>query len=199
MIIKLKTIATSLVCLGLAGTASAQNVLTDYFNNSGFSSALRPPYNGTMTLAFDGAPLAAGTTNLLTSLLNYQISVDITGSSSTVYHFDNTGLIAASDVSRVEVITLETGGFVFYNLDSSPGNTYDGSADFVNGASYFTTAPPAFLSSGPYLAEGVSAYQLVGGATLDGLGVYGSGVPEPSTLALCGIGGAALVFFRRRK
>ena len=46
-----------LALLGAALSASAQNVLSDLFDNNGFTTQLAPPYVGSMTLTYDGAAL----------------------------------------------------------------------------------------------------------------------------------------------
>jgi hypothetical protein len=158
-----------------------------------------------MTLTYSGSALAANTTYLLTDIPDYQFNISITGRDNNLYTFNNASLAAGSDLSGVEVIVLSSGGFLFYNTSSYPHNSYSGSADFVNGNSILSTAPPSNLSSFPDArTDGYSLYYLAvyGGQTILAMGDYGNSitsVPEPTTLALAGLGGLGLLLFRRRK
>ena len=188
-------------------------VITDYFTTGGFN------YNGlgtsdsvgTMTLSFDN-PIAPNSTNYLSAFQNYNISVSILGSDGQTYNFDNTSLANGSNTNGVQIITLNNNsGFLFFN-DGTAGNTHGGSADFLNSnGSFLTTAPPGFLSAnGPNaINNGYSLYFLgngVNGPTSVPLarGDYGAldytvnQVPEPSTVALFGIGLSALYILRRK-
>ena len=150
-----------LALLGAALSASAQNVLSDLFDNNGFTTQLAPPYVGSMTLTYDGAPLAANTTYLLSDIPDYQFNINITGTDNNTYTFDNASLAAGSpNLSTIEIIPLSSGGFLFYNTSSTTGNSHGGSADFHNvDGSFLTTAPPGFLTAYPdAITDGYSFY-----------------------------------------
>jgi hypothetical protein len=197
-----------LALFGAALSASAQNVLSDLFDNNGFTSQLTSPYIGSMTLTYDGSALAPNTTYMLTAIPNYQFDISITGTNGITYTFDNASLAAGSpNLSTIEILPLASGGFLFSNTQSTPANSYGGSADFNNvDGSFLTTAPPGFFSGYPdAIANGYSFYYLgigSGAGTIEANGDYGSGIapaPEPTTLALVGLGGLGLLLFRRRK
>lgn len=204
---KLLKLTLGLALLGAVTSATAQSVLQDLFDNNGFTTQLTAPYVGSMTLTYDGAPLAANTTYMLTDIPDYQFAISITGTDNNTYTFDNASLAAGSaNLSAIEIIPLASGGFLFSNTQSTPGNSHGGSADFSNvDGSFLTTAPPGFFSGFPdAIANGYSFYVFGNneGETTLSQGDYGSGiapVPEPTTLALAGLGGLSLMAFRRRK
>jgi hypothetical protein len=206
---KILGLTLGLALFGAALSASAQNVLSDLFDNNGFTTQLTAPYVGSMTLTYDGAPLAANTTYMLTDIPDYQFAISITGTDNNTYAFDNASLAAGSaNLSAIEIIPLASGGFLFSNTSSNPypGNSQGGSADFDNAdGSFLTTAPPGFFSGYPdAITDGYSFYVFGnnGGETTLAMGDYGSGIepaPEPTTLALAGLGGLSLLLIRRRK
>ena len=203
-----KTISLILGCalLGGASTVSAQNVLSDVFSGNGFTNSLTGPYIGSMTLSYTGSALAPYTTNNLTDLPNYQLNASITATNGITYNFDNISLANGStNLAAVQLIVLPSGGFVFYNTNSTPSNSHGGSADFLNSdGSFLTTAPPGYLSGYPdAITNGYSFYVLANSSGTLAQGDYGSGpviapVPEPTTLALVSIGGLGLLLLRRR-
>ncbi len=189
--------------LGAAMTATAQNTLSDVFLNGGFTNPMSETNTiiGTMTLTYSGAPLTLNTRTLLADIPDYQFNISITDPGNSLHTFDNISLAAGSTLAGIEVIALASGGFLFFNTSSEPANSYRGSADFVNEDAYLTTAPPSFFTGYPNaIADGFSFYVL---QTANGsvMGNYGSGiaVPEPGTLVLAAVGGASLLFLRRRK
>ena len=205
MKIKLLKLTLGLALLGAVTSATAQSILQDLFDNNGFTTQLTAPYVGSMTLTYDGAPLASDTTYMLTDIPDYQFAISITGAANNTYTFDNASLAAGSaNLSAIEIIPLASGGFLFSNTQSTPGNSHGGSADFLNiDGSFLTTSPPGFLTAYPdAIIDGYSFYYSGTGETQLAQGDYGSGiapVPEPTTLALAGLGGLSLMAFRRRQ
>ncbi|HZR20131.1 MAG TPA: PEP-CTERM sorting domain-containing protein [Verrucomicrobiae bacterium] len=86
--------------------------------------------------------------------------------------------------------------------DSSLGHTFNAAWLTTHPAGFFGVSPIASGAAGGVDATGnsIPTYNLFGGATGIPTGfTLTSSVPEPSSMALAGLGAAALLIFRRRK
>jgi hypothetical protein len=193
-----------------------------------YSTTVESPFVGTLTISYDGSSALTNGSYALNSLSNFQLSVLFPGvNSGTDVTFNQSHL--DFDIAGVYVQVVD-GNFFFTNSASGGsgtslvGNTWGGSANFINGNYLFTTQPlnnVTRMGFGNYVVEYNALYQLVDISTAStGIapgqpgyssgttiyrGNYGnptdnaSAVPEPSALSLLAVGLGALVAMRRSR
>jgi hypothetical protein len=190
-----------------------------------FSTTVEAPFVGSLTISYDAPNALTNGSYALNSLSNFQLSVLFPGvNSGTDVTFNQSHL--DFDIAGVYVQVVD-GNFFFTNSASGgsgtslAGNTWGGSANFINGNYLFTTQPlnnVTRMGFGGYVVEYNALYQLVDISTASTgiefgqpgfsqgttiyMGNYGNptdNVPEPSALSLLavGLGGLALRRFRR--
>jgi hypothetical protein len=193
-----------------------------------FSTTVEAPFVGSLTISYDAPNALTNGSYALNSLSNFQLSVLFPGvNSGTDVTFNQSHL--DFDIAGVYVQVVD-GNFFFTNSASGgsgtslAGNTWGGSANFINGNYLFTTQPlnnVTRMGFGNYVVEYNALYQLVDISTAStGIapgqpgfssgttiykGNYGnptdnaSAVPEPSALSLLAVGLGALVAMRRSR
>jgi hypothetical protein len=188
-----------------------------------FSTTVEAPFVGTLTISYDAANALANGSYALNSLSNFQLSVLFSGAiNGTDVTFNQSHLDFALAGIYIQVVD---GNFFFTHSSNSgrslAGNTWGGSANFINGNYLFTTQPlnnVTRMGFGGYVVEYNALYQLVDISTAStGIepgqpgysegtqiyqGNYGNptdNVPEPSALSLLAIGLGGLAVMRRRR
>lgn len=212
-----------------AATFQISSNLDDSFSTGSppvFSTTVETPYVGSLTISYDASNALANGSYALNSLSNFQLSVLFPGANNgTGVTFNQTHL--DFDIAGVFVQVVD-GNFFFTNSASSgsgtslAGNTWGGSANFINGNYLFTTQPLNNLTRmgfGNYVVEYNALYQLVDISTAStgiapGQPGYSSGtpiyrgnygnptdntaaVPEPSALSLLAVGLGGVIALRR--
>ena len=167
---------------------------------------------GSLTISYDAANALANGSYALNSLSNFQLSVLFPGANSGAdVTFDQTHLDFAIAGIYIQVVD---GNFFFTHSSGSgtslAGNTWGGSANFINSDYLFTTQPldsTTRMGFGGYVVEYNALYQLVknpGAANQATIykGNYGNptdnlAVPEPSALSLLAVGMGGWIALRR--
>ena len=186
------------VTLGFATGVSVlgqSSTLTDTFDGAGFSVPWTGTNNvqGTATLSLQSA-LSDGTYSW-TGLVNSGATLSI--NLGTGLNFTQADLTSNTETNNLSVI-IYSGYFAF----AGPPTGYSGgSADFLNGQNGFVAFSPENFA---YLGEyNYAYYENTTGPSLNGVmaGQYApqTATPEPSTIALAGLGMAGLIAARRRK
>ena len=186
-----------------AATFQISSNLDNTFNKvgGGFSTTVESPYVGSLTISYDAANALANGSYALNSLSNFQLSVLFPGANSGAdVTFDQTHLDFAIAGIYIQVVD---GNFFFTHSSGSgtslAGNTWGGSANFINSDYLFTTQPldsTTRMGFGGYVVEYNALYQLVknpGAANQATIykGNYGNptdnlAVPEPTTAIVTG-------------
>jgi hypothetical protein len=193
-----------------------------------YSTTVEPSFVGSLTISYEASNALANGSYALNSLSNFQLSVLFPGANAGAdVTFNQTHLDFAIAGIYIQVVD---GNFFFTNSATggsgtslTPGNTWSGSANFINGNYLFTTQPlnnVTRMGFGGYVVEYNALYQLVDISTAStgiapGEPGYSSGtpiyrgnygnptdnlaVPEPSALSLLAIGLGGLAAMRRRR
>jgi len=191
-----KLYLTAIICAGMAASALAQGtIIFDSSNASSWTTLQvgpKPDANSPTNLPAAGswtaALLFAPGTTLGQPIGNFtQVGTSagnagyISGPTITVA----AGLGEAPGASGVFIVEGWAGNFANYAAAISGNAAFLGqSVEFVNGTGNPTTSPPGTPSA------------MTG---WDGSLILVNPVPEPTTIALGGLGAAALLLFRRRK
>ena len=194
-----------------------------------YSTTVSSPSVGTLTLSYDAPSALTNGSYAWSSLSNLQLDVVFPAAvGGNAVSFNQTHLDFDSAFIYLQVVD---GNFFFTNSSNSQGsgsslsgNTWGGSANFINGNYLFTTQPlnnATRMGFGNYVVEYNALYQLVDISTAStgiapGQPGYSSGtpiytgnygnptdnlaVPEPSALSLLSIslGGLAILRHRRK-
>jgi len=188
-----------------------------------FSTTVEAPFVGSLTISYDASNALANGSYALNSLSNFQLSVLFSGAiNGTDVTFNQSHLDFALAGIYIQVVD---GNFFFTHSSNSgrslAGNTWGGSANFINGNYLFTTQPlnnVTRMGFGGYVVEYNALYQLVDISTASTgiefgqpgysqgttiyMGNYGNptdNVPEPSALSLLAVGLGGLAMMRRRR
>jgi len=188
-----------------------------------FSTTVEAPFVGSLTISYDAPNALANGSYALNSLGVFQLSVLFPGANNgTDVTFNQAHL--DFDLAGIYIQVVD-GNFFFThssgNGQSLSGNTWGGSANFINGNYLFTTQPlnnVTRMGFGGYVVEYNSLYQLVDISTASTgiepgqpgysqgttiyMGNYGNptdNVPEPSALSLLAVGLGGLAMMRRRR
>jgi hypothetical protein len=193
-----------------------------------YSTTVEPSFVGSLTISYEASNALANGSYALNSLSNFQLSVLFPGANAGAdVTFNQTHLDFAIAGIYIQVVD---GNFFFTNSATggsgtslTEGNTWGGSANFINGNYLFTTQPlnnVTRMGFGGYVVEYNALYQLVDISTAStGIepgqpgfstgtqiyqGNYGNptdnlAVPEPSALSLLAIGLGGLAAMRRRR
>ncbi|MEY2852713.1 MAG: hypothetical protein RL549_1412 [Verrucomicrobiota bacterium] len=190
-----------------------------------YSTTVEAPFVGSLTISYDASSALTNGSYALNSLSNFQLSVLFPGvNSGTDVTFNQSHL--DFDIAGVYVQVVD-GNFFFTNSASGgsgtslAGNTWGGSANFINGNYLFTTQPlnnVTRMGFGNYVVEYNALYQLVDISTAStgiapGQPGYSSGttiyrgnygnptdnlaVPEPSAVSLLAVGLGGVIALRR--
>jgi hypothetical protein len=203
----------------------SSNLDNSFGNPPTFSTTVEAPFVGSLTISYDSSSALANGSYALNSLSNFQLSVLFPGvNSGTDVTFNQSHLDFAIAGVYVQVVD---GNFFFTNSASGgsgtslAGNTWGGSANFINGNYLFTTQPlnnVTRMGFGNYVVEYNALYQLVDISTAStGIapgqpgfssgttiykGNYGNptdnlAVPEPSAASLLAVGLGGVIALRR--
>jgi len=189
----------AILCLGALTTgAFAQGLVT--FANSGITQISTTPAGGTAA-AFSASPVGSYYFGLLTA-----------GSGAGPWSF--TGITATNTASAgrfgppgytPSVAGWAPGATLFYEVagwSASLGPVFNPNwlnNQFGAATGFFGVSAIASGAAGGGSPVPAPALPLFGGTGLGGFNMNAVGVPEPTSMALAGLGAAALLIFRRRK
>lgn len=218
----IKTLALSLLLslsawISNAATFQLVSNLDNSFNDpaGGFSTTVTAPYVGTLSLSYDAPSALTNGSYAWSSLSNLQLSVVFPAAAAgSDVTFNQSHLDFDPAFVYLQVID---GNFFFTNSSNSggsgaslSGNSWGGSANFVNGNYLFTTQPlnnATRMGFGGYVLEYNALYRLIQNpgafdqATVY-TGNYGNptdnlAVPEPSAVSLLVVGIGGVIALRR--
>jgi hypothetical protein len=112
------------------------------------------------------------------------------------------GRIAGYTTSVAGWAAGQTLNYEVAGWSASLGTTWSAgwlTGNFGGKSGYFTVSSPAAGTAGGGSPVPAPAWNLFGGSGLTGFNLAPAGVPEPTSMALAGLGAAALLIFRRRK
>jgi PEP-CTERM motif len=176
---------TCLFVLATGSTAQAESIFFFEFDNSP-DGMITPPIVGTGT--FDFAIDPGNGTHPLTSLGAFSMSFTFGATTFTPAHI-------VTPLSEILVILSPLGAdrrVQFSNVLPFGSGPFGGAIDFINGVSFLSFEPPGFGGS-------LDLYFQGDGAVFFGNYLGVQPIPEPSSLALLGMGGAGLVVLARKR
>jgi hypothetical protein len=190
----------AILCLGALTTgAFAQGLVT--FANTGITQISTTPAGGTAA-AFSASPVGSYYFGLLTA-------------ATAAGPFTFTGITATNTAGAgrfgppgytPSVATWAPGVTMSYEVagwSASLGAVFNPNwltGTFAPGSTgFFGVSPSASGAAGGGSPVPAPALPLFGGTGLQGFNMNAVGVPEPTSMALAGLGAAALLIFRRRK